>query len=74
MNKKKEPQSVNELEIEGLGIVRTGDKLKHPVFGRGVAEEMYIWESGECTIRVLFKKHGSKALVPEFANLKRRRW
>ena len=74
MGNKQKPQSVNELEIDGLGIVKTGDKLKHSLFGKGVAEEMYIWDSGERTIRVLFDKHGSKALVPEFAKLKRRKW
>jgi hypothetical protein len=72
MTKKKDPPPVNEIEIEGLGIVRTGDKLSHPVFGNGVAEEMYIWDSGERTIRVLFDDHGSIALVPEYANLERR--
>ncbi len=72
MSKRTEPQTVNELEIDGPGIVKTGDRLKHPHFGKGVAEEMYIWESGERTIRALFRKHGPKALVPELANLKRR--
>lgn len=74
MTKKKEPPPVYEMEIEGLGVVKTGDKLKHPVFGKGVAEEMYIWESGERVIRVLFNDYGSKALVPEYAKLKRRLW
>jgi len=41
MGKKQKPQSVNELEIVGLRIVKTGDKLKHSLFGKG-AEEMYI--------------------------------
>lgn len=71
---KNDVTEVNEMEIEGLGILRTGDKVKHPVFGKGIVEEGYVWESGERTIRVLFKKNGSKALVPEYANLKRRLW
>ena len=65
---------VHEMEVDGLGLVRTGDKVKHPVFGKGVVEEGYIWASGERTLRVHFDKHGSKALVPEIAKLKRRRW
>ncbi len=72
MVKKKDPPPVYEMEIEGLGLVKTGDELSHEVFGNGIAEEMYIWASGERTIRVLFESHGSKALVPEYANLKRR--
>jgi hypothetical protein len=74
MPSKKEATEVNEMEIQGLGILRTGDKVKHPFFGKGVVEEGYIWETGERTIRVLFDNHGSKALAPEFANLKKRLW
>jgi hypothetical protein len=71
---KKDVMQVSEMEIAGLGTLRTGDKVKHPVFGKGVVEEGYVWASGERTIRVLFKKHGSKPLVPEYAKLERRRW
>jgi len=68
---KKDVTEVDEMEIEGLGVLRAGDKVIHPIFGQGIVEEGYIWDSGERTIRVLFDKHGSKALVPEYANLKR---
>jgi hypothetical protein len=71
---KKDVMCVSEMIVEGLGTLRRGDKVKHPQFGNGVVEECYVWASGERTIRVQFKRHGSKALVPEFANLKRRRW
>lgn len=74
MPDKNDASEVSEMEVEGLGVLRTGDKVKHPIFGKGVIEEGYIWESGERTIRDLFDKHGSKALVPEMAKLKRRIW
>ena len=74
MPSKNDATEVNEMEIEGIGILRTGDKVKHPQFGKGVVEEGYIWSTGERSIRVLFDKHGSKALVPEYANLKKRLW
>ena len=71
---KRDVTEVAEMEVEGLGVLRSGDKVTHPHFGKGVVEEGYVWASGERTIRVRFDKHGSKALVPEIANLKRRRW
>lgn len=71
---KHDATEVTEMETEGLGVLKSGDKVKHPVFGKGVVEAGYVWDSGERTIRVLFKTHGSKALVPEYANLSRRRW
>lgn len=74
MPDKNDASEVSEMEVEGLGVLRTGDKVKHPIFGKGVIEEGYIWESGERTIRDLFDKQVSKALVPEMAKLKRRIW
>ena len=71
---KKDAKEVNEMDVQGLGTLRTGDKVKHPVFGKGVVEEGYVWESGERIIRVMFQKYGSKPLVPEYAKLERRRW
>jgi hypothetical protein len=67
----KEAKELSETEIEGLGLVRVGQKVVHPVFGAGVIEGLYLWGDGRTkTVRVLFRKHGSKALAPEFAGLK----
>jgi len=74
MPSKRDAMRVEEMDVEGLGTLRTGDKVKHPMFGKGVVEEGYVFSSGERTIRVLFDDHGSKALVPEYAKLKRRLW
>ena len=74
MPSKRDAMRVEEMDVEGLGTLRTGDKVKHPRFGKGVVEEGYVFSSGERTIRVLFDDHGSKALVPEYAKLKRRLW
>ena len=71
---KKDAMRVSEMDVDGLGTLRTGDKVKHSAFGKGVVEEGYVWASGERTIRVHFDKHGSKALVPEYAKLRRRLW
>jgi hypothetical protein len=67
----KEATEVPETEIEGLGLVRVGRKVIHPVFGAGIIEGLYIWGDGRTkTVRVLFRKHGSKAFAPAYAGLK----
>ena len=65
---------MGEMEVDGLGVLTPGTKVKHPTFGRGVITGLAVWESGERTIGVDFPKHGEKWLVPEYANLKRRRF
>jgi hypothetical protein len=72
--KRKEPKIVDEMELEGLGLVRPGGKVKHPSLGRGVVEELYLFPDGTKTIRVRFWLRGSKVLAPEFARLRRRSW
>jgi hypothetical protein len=67
----KRPYEVEETEIEGLGLARVGQRVRHPKFGRGVIEGLFIFENGEKTVRVNFGGiHGSKALRPHYALLK----
>lgn len=66
---KKIPKTVDCLEIESIGLVTPGLKVSHPMFGLGVVEELFEFDTGEKTIRVNFEKFGSKALVPEFGRL-----
>ena len=74
MNHKKQSELVDEMDVDGLGVVTPGTKVKHPVFGRGVITGLAFWDSGDRTIGVEFPEHGEKWLVPEYANLKRRRF
>ena len=73
MAAKKESTSVSEMEIEGLGLVKPGMKVKQQILGRGVVEELALWADGTQTIRVKFRS-GSKWLAPEHAKLKRSWW
>ena len=66
---KKECEELSELEIKGLGVVSTGFLVQHKNFGKGEVEGVFRFSSGENTIRINFEQHGSKALVPEYANL-----
>lgn len=74
MGTKKEPSPLESIEMDGIGTVVRGLKVKHATFGRGVVEDIFAWDSGETLIRVMFKKAGSKALVPEYAKLKKALW
>ncbi len=71
---KRPPKSVSEMEVEGLGLVQPGLKVKHPVFGRGKVFKLAIFDSGERTIGVQFRSHGEKWLVPEYAKLEKSLW
>jgi hypothetical protein len=67
----KQPYEPEETEIEGLGLARVGQRVRHPKFGRGVIEGLYVFEDGTKTIRVNFRGvYGSKALYPQYASLK----
>lgn len=74
MNSKKKSDLVEEMDVDGLGVIKPGTKVKHPTFGRGVVSGLAVWDTGERTIGVEFPSHGEKWLVPEYANLKRRRF
>ncbi|MDJ0710808.1 MAG: hypothetical protein QNJ14_10475 [Woeseiaceae bacterium] len=74
MSSKKKPNLVDDMDVDGLGVVKPGMKVKHPTFGRGVVCGLAVWDSGERTIGVEFSGHGERWLVPEYANLKKRRF
>ncbi|MCU7810286.1 MAG: hypothetical protein KZQ77_03490 [Candidatus Thiodiazotropha sp. (ex Notomyrtea botanica)] len=70
MKKSLEAKKLKSLEINGIGKVAPGMMLEHPYFGLGEVEEIFVFvSSGENSIRINFNKYGSKALVPEYANL-----
>lgn len=70
MPTKLDDKELKSLTVNGIGEVTPGMKLEHPRFGLGEVEAIFQFiKSGENTIRINFKEHGSKALVPEYANL-----
>ena len=72
----KVPHEVEQAEIEGLGLARVGQRVRHPEFGRGVIEGLYIFEDRTTTVRVNFGGiRGSKPLLPAYAKLKtQKKW
>ena len=70
MPKKLDTKELDSLEVDGIGTIERGMNVEHPMFGLGVVENIFEFiKTGENTIRINFEKHGSKALVPEHANL-----
>jgi hypothetical protein len=66
---KNDSEELAQLEIKGLGLVSAGFLVQHERFGKGEVETIFQLSSGEHTVRINFEQHGSKALVPEYANL-----
>jgi hypothetical protein len=71
---KKKSWPIAELEIDGLGLVKPGKKVKHHFFGRGTVTEIAEWASGDHTICIDFRRIGKKWLAPEFAKLRSAWW
>jgi len=70
MPDKMEADELESLDVNGVGIITPGMELEHPIFGLGQVEAIFKFvKSEDITIRINFEKHGSKALVPEYANL-----
>ena len=69
MANNKQSHPVDEVEVDGLGLVRAGRRVSHPVFGYGVVREIARWDSEDYTIRVEFDSGESKWLVPAYAKL-----
>jgi hypothetical protein len=63
----KQGRTVEQAEIEGLGLVKAGQKVLHPKFGRGVIESFFLFDEGTITVRVNFPSHGPKALLQKYA-------
>ncbi|MGF1733723.1 hypothetical protein [Photobacterium kasasachensis] len=70
MSKKMDATELAYVIVTGVGEVKPGMMLEHPVFGLGKVEAIFKFtKSGEITIRINFEHHGSKALVLEYAKL-----
>ena len=70
MSKKMEAKELDSLEVDGIGLITPGIQLEHPVFGLGQVETIFKFvKSDDITICINFDKHGSKTLVPKYANL-----
>lgn len=69
---KKQAKSIPETQLPKLGVVKSGTKVKHAIFGKGVIVDIALWDNGEVTIGVQFEEHGLKWLVPEYAGLEAR--
>jgi hypothetical protein len=67
--KSKQGRTVDQAEIEGLGVIKAGQKVRHPKFGRGVIESFFLYDEGTITVWVNFPSHGPKALMPKYASL-----
>lgn len=71
MTKKLDAKELDALEVKGVGKVAPGMLVEHPFFGVGKVDAIFEFaESGQNSIRIDFSEHGSKALAPEFANLR----
>lgn len=70
MSVKKQSKSIAELEINGLGIVRSGKLVQHEIFGVGQVADIVLWENGDHTANIIFHDHGSKWLSPEYEKLR----
>lgn len=70
MTSKLDGKELESLSVSGIGDVIPGMKVEHPIFGLGKVEAIFEFSKSDSnTIRVNFEKHGSKALVPEYAKL-----
>ncbi|MFT5719182.1 MAG: hypothetical protein ACI9T7_003394 [Oleiphilaceae bacterium] len=67
--KSKEAKSIEQLEVKGLGVATIGMLVKHKIFGNGKIIDIAEFPDGTHTINVNFDNHGTKWLVPEYANL-----
>jgi hypothetical protein len=67
---KNDCEELKQLEVDGLGLISAGFLVQHEHFGKGEVESIFLFSSGEKTIRINFEEHGSKALVLEYAKLK----
>jgi len=70
MPSKLDGKELKSLTVIGIGEITPGMKVAHPIFGLGEVEAIFEFiKSDGKIIRINFEKHGSKALVPEYARL-----
>ena len=63
---------IGALEVPGLGTVKAGLKVVHPVFGRGTVAAILEYPpycKARHSICVEFERVGGKSLIPEYARL-----
>ena len=70
MARKRGAKEMGSLKVDGIGEVRRGMELEHPLFGLGEVEAIFERaKSRGNTIQINFETHGSIALAPEYAKL-----
>jgi hypothetical protein len=65
----KDYKVINQLEIESIGLVKTGTLVEHPDYGKGKIEEICQLKPDENILKVNFESHGLKSLVAQYARL-----
>ena len=63
---------IDSLEVPGLGTVRAGLRVVHPVFGRGTVVAIFEfppYSKIRHSVGVEFEGVGYKPLAPEYARL-----
>ena len=61
--------TIEELEINGSGIVTVGMKVNHTIFGNGTIIEIVEFPDETHTVNVDFGENGKKWLEPEYSDL-----
>jgi len=61
---------INQLEIESIGLVKTGTLVVHTEYGKGKIEEICQVKGDDNILKVNFESHGVKTLVALYARLK----
>ena len=69
LEKRNGSKSIDELQIQGLGLATIGMRVSHALFGNGVIIDIAEFPDGSHTINVEFEDIGSKWLVPKYAKL-----
>ena len=67
----KEKEANDGTFVEGIGMLKGEDLVKHPKFGIGKMERILEYETGVQILRIEFEQVGLKNLVASHANLER---
>lgn len=62
------PRVVQQVDVAGLGVLRLGQRVRHPGYGDGVVKSIELGNA-ETLVHIQFEDVGSKWLVVEFAQL-----
>ncbi|WP_090449663.1 hypothetical protein [Dyella sp. OK004] len=69
MKKGIQATELESLDVDGLGLVKKGLRVVHPMFGTGTVVALFAFHRGGHSIGVEFVTAGYKALAPEYAKL-----